>query len=246
MHASSNALVLVYCADGTIEPCDGEMRTCTQVQVATQCDLTAIQQSCGITYGSSARAFRIGIVESAKTYLSLGSNVGDRHANLREAIAALERIGVRVLRVSSIYETEPVDYLHQGWFLNCVVEAETALEPLALLCALRGIEVAMGSTKPVPKGPRLIDMDVLLYGNETVDTAELQVPHPRMRSRRFVLVPLAEIAPELRHPSWNETVQELLAGTPDRSAVRLVDDVEPVDDHRDLDEGRKTRRVPTS
>lgn len=153
-------------------------------------------------------------------YLSLGSNVGDREANLRSAIAALAEAGVRVIRQSSIYETEPVDYLDQPWFLNCVVQGETELEALALLHALHEIESKMGSKKLIAKGPRLIDLDILLYGQETIETPELQVPHPRMLLRRFVLVPLAEIAPDLRHPSWNATAAELLARSKDRSAVR--------------------------
>jgi 2-amino-4-hydroxy-6-hydroxymethyldihydropteridine diphosphokinase len=153
-------------------------------------------------------------------YLSLGSNVGDREANLRAAIAALKGAGVRVRRVSSLYETEPVDFLEQPWFLNCVVEGETESKPLALLRTLREIEVKMGSKKLIAKGPRLLDMDILLYGAETIDTPELQVPHPRMMNRRFVLEPLAEIAPELRHPSWNGTATDLLTRTPDRSALR--------------------------
>jgi 2-amino-4-hydroxy-6-hydroxymethyldihydropteridine diphosphokinase len=159
-------------------------------------------------------------MEEKKIYLSLGSNMGDREANLRAAIAALAGTGVRVTRVSSFYETEPVDFLEQPWFLNCVLEGETELEPLALLRALREIEVRMGSKKLIAKGPRLIDIDILLYGQETIGTPELQVPHPRMTERRFVLVPLAEIAPQLQHPSWNASVQELLARTVDRSAVQ--------------------------
>ena len=161
-------------------------------------------------------------MDAQVVYLSLGSNVGVREANLRAAIAALAGAGVRVRRVSSIYETEPVDYLEQGWFLNCVVEGETELAAPELLHALRGIEAAMGSKKLIAKGPRLIDMDILLYGDETIDTAELQVPHPRMHLRRFVLVPLAEIAAGLRHPSWSGTVAEMLAETPDRSEVRRM------------------------
>jgi 2-amino-4-hydroxy-6-hydroxymethyldihydropteridine diphosphokinase len=154
------------------------------------------------------------------TYLSLGSNVGDRAANLRAAIAVLPAAGVRVLQVSSIYETQPVDFLDQAWFLNCVVEGETEWTPLQLLTALRGIETAMGSKKAFAKGPRLIDIDILLYGDQTIDTPALSVPHPRMLARRFVLAPLAEIVPGLRHPSWPATAGRLLQDTPDRSDVR--------------------------
>jgi 2-amino-4-hydroxy-6-hydroxymethyldihydropteridine diphosphokinase len=153
-------------------------------------------------------------------YLSLGANVGEREANLQAAIAALPAVGVRVRRVSSIYETEPVDYLDQPWFLNCVVEGETELGAVELLRALQEIQTQMGSKKLIAKGPRLIDIDVLLYGSETIDTPELQVPHPRMHLRRFVLVPLAEIAGELRHPAWNDSVRGLLESTTDQSIVR--------------------------
>jgi 2-amino-4-hydroxy-6-hydroxymethyldihydropteridine diphosphokinase len=170
---------------------------------------------CSLAVASSASQMSMQSI-----YLSLGSNLGDREANLRAAIAALEDAGVHVGRVSSLYETEPVDFLQQPWFLNCAVEGETELKPLELLRALREIEAKMGSKKLVAKGPRLIDMDILLYGEETIDTPELQVPHPRMRLRRFVLVPLAEIAPELQHPSWSGTVSDLLASTLDRSEVR--------------------------
>jgi 2-amino-4-hydroxy-6-hydroxymethyldihydropteridine diphosphokinase len=157
---------------------------------------------------------------ASTVYLSLGSNLGDREGHLRQAIAALPPRGVRVTLVSSIYETQPVDYLEQPWFLNCAIAGETQVPPLDLLRALRGIESAMGSRKEFPKGPRLIDLDILLYGDQTIDTPELQVPHPRIRLRRFVLVPLVEIAPKLQHPCWNGTAEQLLGMTPDRSAVR--------------------------
>ena len=153
-------------------------------------------------------------------YLSLGSNLGDRERNLRAAISALVDAKVRVTRVSSIYETEPVDLRGQPWFLNCVVQAQTAAPPLELLRALREIEASMGSQKLVPKGPRLIDVDILLYADKTICTPELQVPHPRMLLRKFVLVPLAEIAPNLKHPSWSGTAAELLSQAQDQSQVR--------------------------
>ena len=155
-------------------------------------------------------------------YLSLGSNLGDRAANLSAAIDALPGVGVRAIKISSVYETEPVDYLDQPWFLNCVMEAETSLAPLELLHALRKIEAHLGSKKEFAKGPRLLDMDILLYGRETVVLPELQIPHPRMLQRNFVLAPLAEIAPNLRHPSWTQTVAEFLRNTPDQSKVKRL------------------------
>ena len=155
-------------------------------------------------------------------YLSLGSNLGDRAKNLQDAIAALRKAGISVKRISSMYETEPVDYLDQPWFLNCAVEAETEMGALDLLHAVRGIETQMGSKKLITKGPRLIDMDILLYGKEVIDTPELQVPHPRMHLRRFVLEPLAEIAPDARHPVLYLSISDLLARTPDKSAVRVA------------------------
>jgi len=155
-----------------------------------------------------------------RVYLSLGANLGDRESNLRAAIAALPRAGVQVEHVSSLYETEPVDYLDQPWFLNCVVEGETELPALGLLRSLREIETKLGSKKEFTKGPRLLDIDILLYGDETIDTADLHVPHPRMLMRKFVLAPLAEIRPELKHPGWYRTAKELLKTTADRSEIR--------------------------
>jgi 2-amino-4-hydroxy-6-hydroxymethyldihydropteridine diphosphokinase len=164
-------------------------------------------------------------VESTRpeiVFLSLGSNVGDREKNLRTAIVALPELGVTIKKVSSIYETEPVDFLEQPWFLNCVVEGETTVLPATLLRGLRELERQMGSKKLVPRGPRLIDLDILVYGERTIDSPELQVPHPRMHLRRFVLAPLAEIAPNLKHSSWNGTAAQLLATSDDKSAVKKI------------------------
>lgn len=155
-------------------------------------------------------------------YLSLGSNIGNREANLSAALAALPPSGIQVKRVSSIYETEPVDFLDQPWFLNCVVEAETDLEPHALLESLRAIESHLGSQKEFAKGPRKLDLDILLYNSETIATPDLQIPHPRMLERRFVLTPLAEIAPQLKHPSWPATAAILLDRLADQSKVRRL------------------------
>ncbi len=146
-------------------------------------------------------------------YLSLGSNLGDRERNLREAIRMLGEAGVRTLRVSSLYETEPVDVRDQPWFLNLVVEAETELFPKQLLARIRKIEFDLGRKRVRPKGPRTADIDILLYGDSVIETGELTVPHPRLAERRFVLEPLAELAPELRHPVTRRTIRELLAGT---------------------------------
>ena len=154
-------------------------------------------------------------------YLSLGSNLGDRESNLRAAIERLSAPDLRVLRTSPVYETEPVDYIHQRWFLNLVVEAETSLFPLQLLARTGKIERALGRVRTVAKGPRTIDIDILLYGAVVVDSAALEIPHPRMAERRFVLAPLADLVPGLRHPVTHQTVREMLDAAP-AQMVRLL------------------------
>jgi 2-amino-4-hydroxy-6-hydroxymethyldihydropteridine diphosphokinase len=139
-----------------------------------------------------------------RVFLSLGTNLGDRRANLERAIEALPAEGVLVLRNSSIYETEPQDIAQQPWFLNMVVECRTRLYPLQLLAVTRRLERQLGRERgpnAIPKGPRLIDIDILLYGRARIQTPHLEIPHPRMLNRRFVLEPLSEIDPELRHPN---------------------------------------------
>jgi len=155
-----------------------------------------------------------------RIYLSLGSNIGDRANNIARAIAALTANGVRATRESSLYETEPVEFRDQDWFVNSVVEAETELQPQELLDALLAIEHSLGRRRRILKGPRVIDMDILLYGDAEVHTTEIDIPHPRMAERRFVLVPFAEIAPNVRHPSLGKTIAQLLTETSDRSEVR--------------------------
>jgi 2-amino-4-hydroxy-6-hydroxymethyldihydropteridine diphosphokinase len=139
-------------------------------------------------------------MQAKKVYLSLGSNLGDRAQNLESAIAALDRENIHITRRSSIYETEPRDVTDQPWFLNMVVECKTEYFPLQLLAILQRVEREMGRVRPgvAPRGPRLIDIDILLFGTVKMKTEKLELPHPRMLERRFVLEPLLEIAPDLR------------------------------------------------
>ena len=140
---------------------------------------------------------------------NLASNFGDREANLREAIQRCEKLG-EVRAVSTFHDTEPVGYTSQPRFLNGALLLETELAPLELMRGLLAIEQAMGRERKIAKGPRAIDLDLLLYDQAVMATAELTLPHPEMHERRFVLEPLAEIAPEMVHPVLGLTVQEML------------------------------------
>jgi 2-amino-4-hydroxy-6-hydroxymethyldihydropteridine diphosphokinase len=160
------------------------------------------------------------MAEGRLVYIALGSNIGDRAGMLAHGIEALHAAGVRVLRQSSFYASEPVDAPPQAWFLNAVVEAETALMPRQLLRALMAIERALGRRRTIARGPRTLDLDILFYGTSVIRAPDLEVPHPRMQRRRFVLAPLAEVAPGLRHPVSHKTVSELLAEAPDLGRVR--------------------------
>ncbi len=145
-----------------------------------------------------------------RIYLGLGSNLGDREEALWRARELLAESGITILRASSLYETEPRDVPNQPWFLNQVVEAETGLFPMQLLSRVLKIEKELGRRRIVAKGPRTIDIDVLLYHRFVIDSQALTVPHPRMHERRFVLAPMAELAPDLRHPVTRQTMREML------------------------------------
>ena len=159
---------------------------------------------------------------SKTVYLSLGSNIGDRERNLRDAVGLLPEPSLRVLRVSSFYETEPVGVSGQRWFLNAVAEAETDLFPKQLLARVQRVEQQLGRRRLKPKGPRTIDIDILFYGGAVIETNELEVPHPRLADRRFVLEPLSELAPELRHPVTRRTVREMLHDVGGQQVRRLA------------------------
>src|SRR5215469_9331922 len=154
-------------------------------------------------------------------YLSLGSNLGDRTANLRQAIEKLSELGA-VVAVSSFYETEPVEASPQPWFLNCAVRLDTEKMPRQLIAAILNLEQTMGRQRRKESAPRTVDVDILLFGSSVVELPSLTIPHPRLHQRRFVLEPLAEIAPDVRHPVFKRTIRELRDALPAGQTVRKV------------------------
>lgn len=152
-------------------------------------------------------------MEKAVTaYIGLGSNLGDRKKNLDDAVRLLSGMrGIEAVKVSSYYETEPVGYEEQGLFLNAAARLETTLTPRELLDVCQDIEIRLGRVRTVRWGPRTIDLDILLFGDATIDTPELEIPHPLMHERAFVLKPLCELDPDVIHPVLRKTVKELLA-----------------------------------
>jgi 2-amino-4-hydroxy-6-hydroxymethyldihydropteridine diphosphokinase len=161
---------------------------------------------------------------SHRVYIGLGSNLGDRRANIREAEERLSKLpGTRIAKASSLYESEPLGDA-KTWFVNSVLELETELEPDDLLKRTRAIEAAMGRKRVKGKrwGSRIIDLDILLFDNQTVAKRSLKIPHPEMHKRRFVLLPLSELAPHVTHPQLGTTMSELLGGLKDPKKVMLM------------------------
>jgi 2-amino-4-hydroxy-6-hydroxymethyldihydropteridine diphosphokinase len=156
-------------------------------------------------------------------YVSLGSNLGDRAGNLLLGVRGMLDAGIDVIRLSRIYETQPVEYTDQPTFLNMVAELRgpTLPPPEQLLARMLRIEYALGRVRDVRMGPRTLDLDLLIYKDELRNTDFLQLPHPRMTQRRFVLVPLCELVPTLKHPTTHQTIAQLLQNTVDESEVIL-------------------------
>jgi len=161
----------------------------------------------------------------ATAYLNLGSNLGDRLQYLKGAVRKIEESDeFSIKKISSVYETQPVGYQNQRWFLNLVLEVQTSFDPFPLMKHLLAIEDQMGRKREERWAPRNIDIDLLLYDDRIVDSDRLTIPHPRMHKRRFVLIPLAQIAPQFLHPVLRKNIKELLKNCEDKSMVRLFEE----------------------
>jgi len=158
-----------------------------------------------------------------KYFISLGSNLGDRGKNLTLALSLLEKEGVAILKMSSLYETQPVDFPAQPWFYNQLVEVRTKTNPEAFLGLIKEIEQKMGRKRRLKKGPRIIDIDILLAEGNVIHKKELNIPHPRMEKRNFVLLPFVEISPETIHPVLNKNMKTLWEKSDDRSIVKQIE-----------------------
>ena len=163
-----------------------------------------------------------------KYFLSLGSNLGEKAENLERALLLLEEAGVKIVRHSSLYETQPVDLASQPWFYNQVVEAKSELNPHDLLGVIKDIEKRMGREMLRPKGPRLIDIDILLAEENVLQTEDLVIPHPRLDKRNFILIPLREISPQSVHPLLKEKIEDLCQRSQDMSVVRKIEKKERI------------------
>ena len=152
-----------------------------------------------------------------RVWLALGSNLGDREAHLRETIESLRSPLFEVERISPVYETAPQGFERQGWFLNLVVKGRTSLMPMQLLAHCRRIERALKRQRTMVNGPRTIDIDILFYSDRVIQSAQLTIPHPRYRERRFVLQPLADLEPDFRDPVTHRSVREMLAEVSDQA-----------------------------
>lgn len=156
-----------------------------------------------------------------EAYIALGSNVGDREENIKNALEILKEKS-RILRISSLYETKPMYLENQNWFLNCTVKIDSELTPKQLLEFLKVTEKKMGRKESERNGPRIIDLDILFYGDKIVNEGNLQIPHPSIQERAFVLVPLSEIEPNFTHPVYHKTVRKLLSELNfDKSEIRV-------------------------
>jgi 2-amino-4-hydroxy-6-hydroxymethyldihydropteridine diphosphokinase len=156
-------------------------------------------------------------------YVSFGSNLRNRLQNIKRGLQLVSRNrSITITKKSSLYETEPVGYENQGWFLNGVIEIETNVSPHKLLSLLKKVERIMGRKRRIRWGPREIDLDILLYNQRCIDTPGLIIPHPRMHERGFVLVPLVEIAPQVIHPIFKKSAQQLLAELADKKEIKFL------------------------